>query len=436
VKGSLLTLTAGVSVPAPGSGTPTGTVRFFDGTTLLGSAVVVGGVAGLSVFAPYLGDRALSAVYSGDGAFFGSASPVQSERVVSSASPSFASILDVMNDQGGHVRLRFVASPFDVFGSGTPITSYEVYRQVNPLGPVAPAGAALSGAQGAGVASVERAGSTAGDGLAASAAQAPSTARASSPASVELLGWDLVGSLPAHGDLVYMLVAPTLADSNASGIHRAVFLVRALTATPSTFFDSPPDSGYSVDNLPPAPPGPVAGVYSAGAMHLHWSANTEADFSSYRVYRGSSAGFVPGAANRIATLRDTGYVDVGTAGEYYKLSAVDVNGNESAFTLLTPDGTTGVPGLAAVGFALTGVSPNPGRADRMVVSFALESVAPAQLELYDVTGRRVASREVGGFGAGAHTLDLARGQRLATGLYLIRLTQGARVATARAVVVE
>jgi hypothetical protein len=267
-------------------------------------------------------------------------------------------------------------------------------------------------------------------------APTPSGARAASRASIELLGWDLVGTLPAHGDSAYVLVAPTLADSNGSGFHYTTFLVRALTASPTTYFDSPADSGYSVDNLPPAPPGPVAGVYAGGATHLHWAANSEPDFASYRVYRGGSAGFVPGTANRIATLSDTGYVDVTAAGDYYKLSAVDVNGNESGFTLLTPDGTTGVPGQAFPSFALAGASPNPGRADRMVVSFALESAAPAQLELYDVSGRRMASREVGGFGAGAHTLDLAQGQRLATGLYMIRLTQGAHMATARAVVVE
>ncbi|MFI5371085.1 MAG: FG-GAP-like repeat-containing protein [Candidatus Eisenbacteria bacterium] len=410
VKGTLLTLTANVAVPSPGSGAPTGTVRFYDGATLVGTAPVTGGNAGVSMFAPYLGDRVLSAVYSGDASFFGNASPAQAVRVVSTASPSLASIRDVGSDQGGRVRVRIRPSPFDIVGSGTPITSYELYRRISSQ-----------------------------FGLGADPAAAGHTASsfaAATPASVELLGWDLVGTLPAHGDSAYVLVAPTLADSNASGIHRAVFMVRATTASPSTYFDSPADSGYSVDNLPPAPPAPLVGAYSGGATHLHWAANTEPDIASYHIYRGSSAGFVPGAANRIATLSDTGYVDAGAAGSYYKLSAVDVNGNESAFGLLAPDGTTGVSGAVSVGFALSGVAPNPGRADRMVVAFSLESAAPAQLEVYDVSGRRVASQEVGGFGAGHHTLDLGRGQRLAAGLYMIRLTQAGRVATARAVVVE
>jgi Bacterial Ig-like domain (group 3)/FG-GAP-like repeat/FG-GAP repeat len=400
VKGTLLTLTANVSVAAPGSGTPTGTVRFYDGATLLGSSLVTGGVAGLSLFAPYLGDRALTAVYSGDASFFGFTSPVQTVRVVGTANPALAGIRDVTNDQGGHARVRFRSSPFDVFGSGTPITSYELYRQINP-----------------------QLGVDAG------------TSGSASPKSVELLGWDLAGTLPAHGDSAYVLVAPTLADSNASGIHRAVFKVRALTGSPTVYFDSPPDSGYSVDNLPPAPPGPVAGVYAAGAMHLHWAANTEPDLGCYRVYRGGSADFVPAAGNRIATLSDTGYVDVGVAGSYYKLSAVDLNGNESAYALLMPDGTTSV-GDPRVVFALEAVRPNPVRGSSIGVDFALPTSAPARLDLVDVSGRRMASWDLGVFGPGRHHVDLTAHAKLASGVYYLRLAQAERVAVTRISVLD
>jgi len=48
--------------------------------------------------------------------------------------------------------------------------------------------------------------------------------------------------------------------------------------------------------------------------------------------------------------------------------------------------------------------------------------------LLDIAGRRIASHEVG---AGQHTLDLGGGQRLAPGLYLVRLTQGANTRTTR-----
>ena len=58
-------------------------MRFFDGFTLLGSSPVSGGVATLAWSPPHLGSRTLSALYSGDGKFFGSISRDVIERVVS-----------------------------------------------------------------------------------------------------------------------------------------------------------------------------------------------------------------------------------------------------------------------------------------------------------------------------------------------------------------
>ena len=60
--------------------------------------------------------------------------------------------------------------------------------------------------------------------------------------------------------------------------------------------------------------------------------------------------------------------------------------------------------------------------------FSLPTDAPARLDLLDVAGRRIASHEVD---AGQHTLDIGEGQRLAPGLYLVRLTQGANTRTTR-----
>ena len=45
VFGQSVTFTATVSPTAPGSGTPTGTVIFMDGSTVLGSPILSGGVA-------------------------------------------------------------------------------------------------------------------------------------------------------------------------------------------------------------------------------------------------------------------------------------------------------------------------------------------------------------------------------------------------------
>ncbi len=96
-------------------------------------------------------------------------------------------------------------------------------------------------------------------------------------------------------------------------------------------------------------------------------------------------------------------------------------------------GTVDVPADVTLAFALDPVRPNPSHGGTLTVHCSLPTDAPARLELLDVAGRRIASREVG---AGQRTLDLGAGQRLAPGLYLVRLTQGANTRVTRAAVLR
>jgi len=59
----------------------TGTVRFFDGSTLLGSATLSGGVASFSTFSLAAGTHSITAQYGGDGRFNGSTSAVLTQTV-------------------------------------------------------------------------------------------------------------------------------------------------------------------------------------------------------------------------------------------------------------------------------------------------------------------------------------------------------------------
>ena len=72
----------------------------------------------------------------------------------------------------------------------------------------------------------------------------------------------------------------------------------------------------------------------------------------------------------------------------------------------------------------------------MLVEFVLPKAAPASLQLLDVTGRRLADREVGSYGAGVHTVDLADDGRFAAGVYFIRLVQDSAVRTLRVTVMR
>jgi hypothetical protein len=103
---------------------------------------------------------------------------------------------------------------------------------------------------------------------------------------------------------------------------------------------------------------------------------------------------------------------------------------------VTPSGADVPPGASAPRLELAGLRPNPSRASALRVQFTLPTNEPAQLELYDLSGRRLRTQDVGALGAGTHVVNLSAGSRIAPGLYLVRLTQGSASRTSRAVVVE
>lgn len=86
------------------------------------------------------------------------------------------------------------------------------------------------------------------------------------------------------------------------------------------------------------------------------------------------------------------------------------------------------------GLVLQGSTPNPSAGEEIRVSFRLPDGAPAELVLFDVAGRRVATREVGSLGAGSHTAVLTPQASLGPGVYIARLTQAGRTRTVKVIV--
>ncbi|HEY6196477.1 MAG TPA: hypothetical protein VI504_15705 [Candidatus Eisenbacteria bacterium] len=309
---------------------------------------------------------------------------------------------DVPNDQGGEIRLTWQRSALDSVGMGRDqVTSYGVWRRLPP------------------------------------GATAPRTVASPARALADSLGlaYDFVAAVPAVQSPRYNVVVPTLADSSAAGLPRFTYLVTAHTSDPSLYYVSAADSAYSVDNLPPPPPGSFTAASLSGATQLHWTPSNAPDLIGYRLYRAQDPAFVPAPDNLLVSTAETGYVDPAAAGSSYKLSAVDVHGNESAFVAVGP--TTDAPGDGRpLAFGLGGVLPNPSHGAAMRAVFTLARDAPARLELFDASGRRSEIREVGSLGPGRHELELGGSRSLAPGLYLLRLTQGARSQVARVTVVR
>jgi glucose/arabinose dehydrogenase/PKD repeat protein len=90
---------------------------------------------------------------------------------------------------------------------------------------------------------------------------------------------------------------------------------------------SPPPT----DTTPPTAPGNLKAVGAIGKVSLGWEASTDAvGVTGYEVYRSTTSGFTPGAANRIGTPSGTGFADTVAPGTYYyRVKATDAAGNLS-----------------------------------------------------------------------------------------------------------
>ncbi len=320
-------------------------------------------------------------------------------------------VADVPDDQGGRVKLSWNASWLDLAGSSL-VTGYDVLRSVPPQL------ASLRMSRGA-----RPSASLAGD-------LAPGELVAFTSGAT-ITYWELLSTIPAlHYLEGYSLVATTTGDSLASSSPVTSFMIVAHDDARSRFWLSVPVGGRSVDNLAPGMPTPFTGAFVSGTAHLHWSPNTEEDLAGYRLYRGPDAAFVPGPASVVAALADTGFADAAGAPWYYKLTAVDVHGNESPAALLTPSGTLDAGGgPTTVALALHSPSPNPARGSS-TVRFALAQRGWVRVAVLDVSGRVVRTLAEGPREAGEHSTrwDLGGddGRAVQPGLYFVRIESAGR----------
>jgi len=307
--------------------------------------------------------------------------------------PAIAAITDVGNDQGRQVRIRWERSDLDVEGSPDPIVSYGIYRRID------------SGRGGEGP-------------LLAHHARARGE-------------WDFVLTMPATVEEFYNTLSPTLCDSTDAGICWSVFFVRALTAAPAIYYDSDPDSGYSVDNLAPSPPRNLVGDGGHEQVVLTWDPNEEEDLNYYAVYRDTVEAFELGEP--IGFSISEGFVDDDPPGSmqwWYRVTAWDMNGNESASSDAANVVGTGIEELPTA-FLLAPATPNPF-ADGTGIRYEIPAegaASPIRLAIYDATGRLVTTLVDGALAPGRHFARWdatdARGTKVASGVYFCRLDAGA-----------
>src|SRR6267154_2610647 len=105
--GQAVTFTAMVK-SATGSGTPTGTVTFNDGATVLGPGTLSGGTATLTTSGLGAGVHSITAIYGGDASFASSTSPVLMQTVSKAASST--SVVSSNSSSNRGVAVTFTAT--------------------------------------------------------------------------------------------------------------------------------------------------------------------------------------------------------------------------------------------------------------------------------------------------------------------------------------
>jgi hypothetical protein len=325
--------------------------------------------------------------------------------------PRIVSVKDVPGDQGGKVIVYWTRSSLDV-APDTTITHYSVWRSIG-----APTDAELGGARLVSLADV-------GPDFTGPAYMVTTSGG-------RIYYWDWVANVPAHYFEGYSSPVPTLMDSTGVYPGWHYFLISAQTSRANVFYDSEPDSGYSVDNLPPEPPQGVAGrcSFPPAQLLITWKHSEATDASRYAVYKADKKDFIPSEVNRISTPVDTFYVDRAfdpDIDNYYKVSALDTHGNESQYSLLGPEeitGTSGSPHVPRTTY-LEQNFPNPFN-PATTIQFAIAKPGRVSLGVYDVTGRPVRTlvegwKEPRFYSASWDGRD-EKGNPVASGVYLYKL---------------
>jgi len=299
------------------------------------------------------------------------------------------SVADIGYDQGRQVRVEWTRSGSDFVGATPQVTEYAVYRKHDPAAP-------------------------------SPASDIPIRAPA-------IDGWDYVLTVPADAEDYYAVLVPTLKDSTiAEGMHYSTFFVRARMATPGVHFDSAPDSGYSVDNLEPHVPSGLVVAYNTGnGNQLSWEPCPDEDFNVFRVYRSNDPDFTPAPENLADETTGTEWQDPvhGGGDVHYKITAVDLSGNESDAT--GPGSATGVTEIEIPrSFALHQNVPNPFN-PTTTIAFDLPERANVKLAIFDVSGRLVRMLVDTDMSPGHKSISWngkdTAGRKAASGVYFYRL---------------
>jgi hypothetical protein len=297
--------------------------------------------------------------------------------------PVVTQVADVPDDQGKQVTVSWHRSGYDVSGETDSITGYSLWRRAPE------ASEALSG-----------------------------PANLSSPPG----NWQYLLTVPAQGNRDYTCVAPTVCDSTSHGTCWSTFFLRALTSDSLEYFDSQPDSGYSADNLAPAPP---PNLRLATPTQLAWDEPGDDDVSFFTAY----GSWGPDFDSTVTLIGCTVVTDLDVSADpyvYYHVTATDSAGNEGDASSVEnpPMGLSNGGENPPSAYCLTQEGPNPSEG-QTTMRFDIPVPGPVSLKIFDIAGRVIAVLADGMCPAGCHSLvwtgEDESGGSVSPGIYFVRM---------------
>lgn len=145
--------------------------------------------------------------------------------------------------------------------------------------------------------------------------------------------WAFIEQIPALLYSQYSYIAPTLKDSTVSNLNYSTFKI--VFHDPINFYESKPDSGYSVDNIPPNPVENLNIGVNETELTLTWQEVTEGSLNGnsypeingiyYKVYASDIPYFECDENTYITTVDDTNIIfDISDDDKkYYKIVVTD-----------------------------------------------------------------------------------------------------------------
>jgi hypothetical protein len=188
------------------------------------------------------------------------------------------------------------------------------------------------------------------------------------------------------------------------------------------------------DTAPPGAPSGVTAIRQSADARVTWTANSEPDLDGYSVYRAATSG---GTYTRLtgSLLTATQYVDANVPGGattmWYRVSATDLSGNESALSAPRSVDFTNGGGAVNTDWTMAPGYPNPshkGQAVCVPVDLPASGAGPSVIDIVDSGGHRIRHIEVGTAATCAEGVlwdgRNDAGREVAPGVYRAWLTAG------------